>query len=172
LWKNRIYVPSLRERGRADIQLLALDALEKVFKSEGLERSPRLESHFTPAALHFLYTYSWPGNVRELGDTLASKIIAELLCDGKRRVDVRDLEGQIFGDQAPRLDDGVVFRPATACVPPPVWNWERFSQWIEDIKVGYVNQALEVYGNYAQAAEALQVQRGTLYRYVPKKGKS
>ncbi|MFW2366400.1 MAG: helix-turn-helix domain-containing protein, partial [Desulforhopalus sp.] len=55
-----IHIPSLRERGAGDIEMLA----NHFMKSYGAKSS------LSDNALEALYSYTWPGNVRELENTI------------------------------------------------------------------------------------------------------
>ena len=67
-------LPPLRERGWADVNLLAHHFLQEL--SEGHPQNPL---HFTQGALEAIQAYSWPGNIRELRQTI---IQAVALTDG------------------------------------------------------------------------------------------
>ncbi len=98
-----------------------------------------------PLALHVLMQYSWPGNVRELEHTLERAV---LMCR----------TGQI---QPHDLGLGVA--------RPPAQNLEELS--LESVETILIRKALQRFqGNVSQAAEALGLSRGALYRRMGKYG--
>jgi DNA-binding NtrC family response regulator len=98
-----------------------------------------------PSALPVLMQYSWPGNVRELEHTLERAV---LMC----RTD-RIQPGDLGFDQR-RTPDA---------------NLEELS--LEEVESILVRKALQRFqGNVSQAAEALGLSRGALYRRMEKYG--
>jgi DNA-binding NtrC family response regulator len=89
--------------------------------------------------------YSWPGNIRELEHTLERAV---LMCRA---------------DQIQPADLGLgVQRPATQ-------NLEELS--LESVETILIRKALQRFqGNVTQAAEALGLSRGALYRRMEKYG--
>jgi DNA-binding NtrC family response regulator len=120
-------------------------ALAAHFLARYAARYRRPVQGFDPAALQTLMQYSWPGNVRELDHTIERSI---LMC---------------------RTDQ---IQPADLAL-----NTQRIaSQGLEDLSLEaveamLVRKALQRYqGNVSQAAEALGLSRGALYRRMEKYG--
>jgi psp operon transcriptional activator len=65
-----LFVPTMRERGAADIDLLAQHFANRMAAELGLSRTPV----FSPAAQAALRSYPWPGNVRELKNVVERAI--------------------------------------------------------------------------------------------------
>jgi DNA-binding NtrC family response regulator len=132
-----IRVPPLRER-REDVPLLAAHFLAG-FASRG-----RGAAALTPAALAALAAHDWPGNVRELENTL------ERLAVEARggTIDVADLP-PTFRERSASLEE-----PLFADLPS-----------LEEMEKRYLRHVLTaVKGNRSRAAEALGIDRRTLYR--------
>ena len=135
-----IHLPALRER-RDDIPKLAAH-----FLSRYAMRYNRQIRGFEPAALQALLQYGWPGNVRELEHTLERAV---LMCHGQE-IQVGDLGLVSARQQASQ-------------------NLEELS--IEAVECILIRKALQrFHGNVSQAAEALGLSRGALYRRMEKYG--
>ncbi len=135
-----IHLPALRER-RDDIPKLAAH-----FLSRHALRYNRQIRGFEPAALQALLQYGWPGNVRELEHTLERAV---LMCHGQE-IQVADL-GLVSARQQSSQ------------------NLEELS--IEAVECILIRKALQrFHGNVSQAAEALGLSRGALYRRMEKYG--
>ena len=138
-----IRVPPLRER-REDIPLLAAHFLA-VFASRG-----RGGVSLTPAAVAALAAHDWPGNVRELENTL------ERLAVEARggTIDVADLPPD--------------FRERPASLEEPLFTGLPS---LEEMEKRYLRHVLAaVKGNRSRAAEALGIDRRTLYRMAERFG--
>ncbi|MGE5114643.1 MAG: sigma-54-dependent transcriptional regulator [Acidobacteriaceae bacterium] len=100
---------------------------------------------FEPSALQALLQYSWPGNVRELEHTLERAVLMS------------------HGQEIQAADLGLVAsRQQTQ-------NLEELS--IEAVECILIRKALQRFqGNVSQAAEALGLSRGALYRRMEKYG--
>jgi DNA-binding NtrC family response regulator len=121
-----------------------IPALAGHFLSRYASRYRRPIHGFDAAALQLLLQYAWPGNVRELEHTLERAI---LMC--------RNNEIQ-------SADLGLNLRPQTQ-------NLEELS--LEAVESTLIRKALQRYqGNVSQAAEALGLSRGALYRRMEKYG--
>ena len=98
-----------------------------------------------PAALRALMQYSWPGNVRELEHTLERAV---LMC---RSNEIKPADLGLGATQ------------------PSEQNLEELS--LEDVEGVLIRKALQrFHGNISQAAEALGLSRGALYRRMEKYG--
>lgn len=135
-----IRLPPLRER-REDIPSLAAH-----FLSRYAARYRRQIRGFETSALQLLFQYAWPGNVRELDHTMERAV---LLARGAR-VSASELGLQPHARNAsPSLDD----------------------MSLEEVEAVLVRKALaRAAGNVSQAAEALGLSRGALYRRMEKHG--
>jgi DNA-binding NtrC family response regulator len=146
-----INMPPLRERGE-DIPVLAKFYLMRYNRSFS-----RNFQEISPEALELMESYDWPGNIREL------KNVIERICI---------------------MHDGIILRPEY--LPHEINLNER-----RNVKVGHdipdketgLEEALEIYekklirsalertgGNVLQAAQMLQVPRGTLRYKMAKYG--
>jgi DNA-binding NtrC family response regulator len=125
---------------REDIAPLALH-----FLSRYASRYRRQTQGLDPAALQLLIQYSWPGNVRELEHTLERAV---LMC----RTEL--IQPADLGLSMQR---------------PQAQNLEELS--LESVESILIRKALQRYqGNVSQAAEALGLSRGALYRRMEKYG--
>ena len=121
-----------------------IPALAGHFLSRYATRYRRPIQGFDPTALQFLLQYSWPGNVRELEHTLERSV---LMC---RTSEIQP------------ADLGLSLRPQTQ-------NLEDLS--LEAVESILIRKALQRHqGNVSQAAEALGLSRGALYRRMEKYG--
>jgi DNA-binding NtrC family response regulator len=138
-----IRIPPLRER-RDDVPLLVAHFLARL-AAEG-----RGTTSATPAAIAALAAHDWPGNVRELENTL------ERLAVESRggTIDVADLPPQ-FRERPASLE-----APLFAGLPT-----------LEEMEKRYLRHVLAaVKGNRSRAAEALGIDRRTLYRMAERFG--
>src|SRR5580698_10376472 len=135
-----IPIPPLRER-REDIPVLAAHFLKRYASRY---RAP--VTGFAAPALQAMMQYSWPGNVRELEHTLERAV---LMCQ-TGEIQVSDL-----GLNVQQRSQGL--------------NLEELS--IEEVEGILVRKALQrFHGNVSQAAEALGLSRGALYRRMERYG--
>jgi DNA-binding NtrC family response regulator len=122
-----------------------IPALAAHFLSRYATRYRRPVQGFEPSALQLLMQYSWPGNVRELEHTLERAV---LMCRG-HEIQSADLGLNLLRPQSQNL--------------------EELS--LESVEGILIRKALQRYqGNVSQAAEALGLSRGALYRRMEKYG--
>jgi DNA-binding NtrC family response regulator len=125
---------------REDVPTLAVHFLRRY-----ATRYRREIDGFDSSALQVMTQYSWPGNVRELEHTLERAV---LMCRG-REIQPADL--------------------ALNMQRPQAQNLEELS--LEAVEALLVRKALQRFqGNISQAAEALGLSRGALYRRMEKYG--
>ena len=138
-----ITIPPLRDR-HEDISLLARHFLEKY-----TAQTDKSISDISTFALRLLLQYDWPGNVRELENAIARAVLLETT-------------GVLQADNLPsQLSPAValVRDLSTPLVILPLTEIERQA----------LIYALEATGNnIAQAAQALGINRATLYRKLKK----
>ncbi len=135
-----IHIPPLRER-REDIAALALHFLKRY-----AERYRRPVQGLEKGTLQALMQYSWPGNVRELEHTMERAVL------------------MARGNELAPADLGLVQQKQQSSP-----NLEELS--IESVESILIRKALQRYhGNVSQAAEALGLSRGALYRRMEKYG--
>jgi transcriptional regulator with PAS, ATPase and Fis domain len=135
-----IRLPSLRERA-ADIPVLAQRALARHCEANQLQPDAKVLSK---EALDLLGRYHWPGNIRELESTLS---------------------------RAAMSSQGRVIRPADIellhakdSVPP---HASEHLQSLAEAERVHIRRVLEAVGwNKKQAAQVLEISRGTLYRKI------
>ena len=133
-------IPPLRER-RDDIPLLAEHFLKRY-----AERYQRAVSDISGSALRLLLQYDWPGNVRELEAAIGRAVLLETT--GVLQ------PGSLPPELVPAVPGAA--QPATV---QPLARVERLA----------LAHALAVSGNnVAAAAQALQIDRSTLYRKLKK----
>jgi DNA-binding NtrC family response regulator len=136
-----VRLPPLRER-RDDIPQL----IER-FMSTASQRTGRPVS-VSPEAVRALMAYRWPGNVRELENT-----IERLVVFSRGRIEVQDLPETILA--APPLEERLF-----ADLPT-----------LDELERRYLVHVLgAVGGNRSRAAEALGIDRRTLYRMAERFG--
>jgi len=125
---------------REDIPVLAAH-----FLSRYAGRYRRPVQRFDPAALQALKQYSWPGNVRELEHTIERAVLMS------RSPDIQPADLSLSSQRG---------QPQ---------NLEDLS--LEAVEAMLVRKALQRFqGNVSQAAEALGLSRGALYRRMEKYG--
>src|ERR1700685_1716995 len=125
---------------REDIPTLAIHFLRRYASRYRSE-----VASFASSALQVMAQYSWPGNVRELEHTLERAV---LMCRG-REIQPADLGLNLQRAQAQNL--------------------EELS--LEAVEALLIRKALQRFqGNISQAAEALGLSRGALYRRMEKYG--
>jgi DNA-binding NtrC family response regulator len=125
---------------REDIPALAVHFLTRY-----ASRYRRPVTGFDSAALQQLIQHSWPGNVRELEHTLERAV---LMCR------TNEIQASDLGLSLQRL---------------PSQNLEELS--LESVEAILIRKALQRFkGNVSQAAEALGLSRGALYRRMEKYG--
>jgi DNA-binding NtrC family response regulator len=122
-----------------------IPALAAHFLSQYASRYRRPVRGFDPVALQTLMQYAWPGNVRELEHTLERSV---LMC----RTDLLQPADLGLGSQRAQAP-----------------NLEELS--LEAVESILIRKALQRFqGNVSQAAEALGLSRGALYRRMEKYG--
>jgi DNA-binding NtrC family response regulator len=125
---------------REDLPVLALHFLRRY-----AQRYRREIDGFDKLALQVMAQYSWPGNVRELDHTVERAV---LMCRG------REIQPADLGLNLQR---------------PQGTNIEELS--LEAVEALLIRKALQRFqGNISQAAEALGLSRGALYRRMEKHG--
>jgi len=125
---------------RDDVPVLAMH-----FLSQHASRYRRAVKGIEATALQLLLQYSWPGNVRELEHTMERAV---LMCRTEQ-IQVGDLG---LGSQRPQAQ-----------------NLEELS--LEAVESMLIRKSLQRFqGNVSQAAEALGLSRGALYRRMEKYG--
>src|SRR6202022_1130740 len=125
---------------REDVPALAVH-----FLSSYASRYRRQVQGLDPSALQMLMQYSWPGNVRELEHTLERAV----LMGRTGQIQPADLGLSVARQQAQNL--------------------EELS--LESVETILIRKALQRFqGNVSQAAEALGLSRGALYRRMEKYG--
>ena len=136
-----IQIPPLRER-REDIPLLI-----EQFLANASARTGRAVT-ISPEAVRALTACAWPGNVRELENT-----IERLVVFSRGRIDVQDLPETVLA--APSLEERLFTDLPT----------------LDELERRYVLHVLAaVGGNRSRAAEALGIDRRTLYRMAERFG--
>jgi DNA-binding NtrC family response regulator len=139
-----LHVPTLRERGEADINLLVQHFLRR---AEQRANAPR---RFSAEAMHALLSYDWPGNVRELENAVEYALaigVGEELClqDLPPDIQRRETGGRSILD---------VLRECLQRNAP-----------LEELERHYILFMLErCGGNRIKTATLLGVDRRTLYR--------
>ena len=135
-----IHLPALRDR-REDIPALAAHFLTRY-----ANRYRRALSGLHPAALEALVSHAWPGNVRELDHTMERAV----LMAGGTQLEAADL----------------------GLHPPAASTQQTLDDLsLEAVEALLVRKALtRTAGNVSQAAEALGLSRGALYRRMEKYG--
>lgn len=135
-----IHLPPLRDR-REDIPPLAA-----YFLARYAQRYRKPVQGLDPAALQIMLQYSWPGNVRELDHTIERAV----LMSRANLIEAADLG-------------------LSATSRPSAQGLEEMS--LESVESILIRKALSRSGgNVSQAAEALGLSRGALYRRMEKYG--
>lgn len=140
-----IFIPPLRQR-REDVRVLALNTLEKLNSTMGLNK--RIE----PEALDRLMRYDYPGNVRELINIVERMVI---MSEGEQ-ISLADLPGELkevdqtFPDP---LDEGVTLNAAVSA-----------------LEARMIEGALRRHATLAETAGALGVHPTTLWRKMTRHG--
>jgi DNA-binding NtrC family response regulator len=142
-----IKLPALCERV-SDIPVLANHFLE-VF----CERQCRSKDGFSDDAIELMQRYGWPGNVRELENVVERAV---LLSKG-RMIGVEDLPAAITEDSYnPLVDD---------------YSGQSLKKALEGPERHIIRKALEGNGwNRQRTAQALQINRTTLYKKMKRYG--
>jgi DNA-binding NtrC family response regulator len=141
-----IRLPSLRERP-VDIPLLASRFLVRYCATNGL---PTDGKTFSPEATALLLLYPWPGNVRELESTVSR---AALSAPGRV---IRDADIDFLHPYAPADADA-----------------SRRLPTLRESERAYILRVLDaVSWNKKEAAQVLEISRGTLYRKILEYGLS
>jgi DNA-binding NtrC family response regulator len=139
-----IRLPSLRERP-VDIPVLAQRFLARYCASSGLQLDAKA---FARDAVDRLVSYPWPGNIRELESTVSR---AALSAPGR----------VIRADDIEFLNAAAALAPAEPTRLPTLRDAERT----------HIQRALEaVRWNKKEAAQLLDISRGTLYRKIEEYG--
>jgi DNA-binding NtrC family response regulator len=122
-----------------------IPALTAHFIARYAERYRRPLQGLEPAALQTLLSYRWPGNVRELDHVMERAV----LMARNSRIEAADLGLEVHKAVSQNLDD----------------------LSLEDVEAILIRKALSrAQGNVSQAADALGLSRGALYRRIEKHG--
>jgi len=144
-------LPPLRERGEADLRLLAEHF---VGKSAGDMRKD--VRGLSPGALEVMAQYRWPGNVRELQNVVRRGIAMTR----SERIQVEDLPDHIVESAG----DGAAPRPRAGF-------FDLRAQRVAAFEEEYLTNLLKAHkGDVASAAKEAQVPRGTYYRLMKNHG--
>jgi DNA-binding NtrC family response regulator len=142
-----IALPPLRERGADDVALLAHHFLNKYAKAHG--EQVQLSSEM----IDLLAGYAWPGNVRELENAIEH---AAAVC-ADRIITPNDLPPRIL-ERA---------KPCAVKPTAPSVSLIDDRPTLAELERRYVQLILaEADGNKSRAAELLDIDRRTLYRYL------
>ena len=140
-------LPPLRER-KEDIS-----ALTRYFLDDFAKRYGRKQSVLTRKALEILENYPWPGNVRELKNIMERLVIMK----SRDKLDVFDLPESILLR---------TLRSSSGREEPVSLQAAR-----EKFEREFILQKLvELKGSVSRAAQAMQVERSTLYRKMRQLG--
>lgn len=140
-----IVLPALRER-KEDIPLLL-----EWYLQHYSERYQRDGLHISTADKRTLQSYDWPGNVRQLAHAVERAVV---LAEGNT-LDFSHLQSSVQNARATTLSEQEA-------------DTEFFLEFVEEKTI---RQALQYYqGNVSQAAKALGLTRGALYRRLEKYG--
>jgi len=136
-----IRIPALRDR-REDVPLLIEQFIRNASARTGRQVS------LSPEAVVALTSYRWPGNVRELENT-----IERLVVFSRGRIELQDLPDTVLA--APSFEERMFQDLPT----------------LDELEKRYLVHVLEaVGGNRSRAAEALGIDRRTLYRMAERLG--
>ncbi len=157
-----IEVPPLRER-KEDIHLLVQEMTSR------LEKENRGSVRLSQKAISMLQHYRWPGNVRELANLIER--LAILYPHGV--VDSKDLPDKYRIIDSPRQVEVVEDDTITAYHPANKEHLQMdgidMKQYLNDIEVSLIKQALSKSGNVvARAASMLKIRRTTLVEKMRK----
>ncbi len=142
-----IHLPSLRERGREDLELLVRHFLKKHAGDSG---SPLKISE---EAIEILSGYQWTGNVRELENAIEYSIA---VCGGDS-ITTADLPPRII-EKSSSDTRPIQQKPLSLADDRPT---------LEELTRRYAQIVLaENEGNKSRAAEIMGINRRTLYRYL------
>ncbi|NLD61458.1 sigma 54-interacting transcriptional regulator [Candidatus Sumerlaeota bacterium] len=132
-----IQMPSLRERGAADITLLADMFAQKFALSMG-----KTITRISKSATEMLTSYNWPGNIRELENAIERSVVLSE-------------DGIIHGWHLPATLQGAVARPHT---PRSEDSFIDFDKMVKNLEVDLINEAMTATrGNQTLAAERLGI---------------
>ncbi len=147
-----VVVPPLRDR-REDIAALVEHLL-----TQARHRSPASPVRsIGPAALEILAAWHWPGNVRELASVIERLVVFER----EERIEARHLSFLT----APEAEPPSAL-PVALSSMGPLWTLKRLTE-------AYTEQVLaRTGGDKQRAAEILDVDRSTLYRWERSKRRS
>ena len=87
---KKIYVPSLRDRGIDEIEVLIKRLNTKFSEKYGVKKLT-----ITSNAMKKLLAYSYPGNIREL-----QNMVLSFYADSKKKIDVIDLPNEVVDDNS------------------------------------------------------------------------
>jgi len=123
-----------------------IPALSKHFLEVLRVRLNKKTSSISPEAMQYLVNYDWPGNVRELENAIERALVV-----GKQK--------RIMPEDLPI----VLQEPSEGLANESLDSWER----------DYITRKLEQYEwNISRTAQALKIDRGTLYTKIKKYGLS
>jgi DNA-binding NtrC family response regulator len=143
----RMTLPPLRERG-TDLELLINHFLPRIAAEIG-----HADVRLTPEARGVLLAHTWPGNVREL-----EQVLTQVILRAHGNIEIADLPGYVWGESLglARADFGL---------PLGMTLHEAVAAVTTRLEGALIHSALAKHaGNHRQAAEALGIDRVTLFR--------
>jgi PAS domain S-box-containing protein len=140
-----IFIPPLRQR-REDVRVLALNTLEKLNRTMGLNK--RIE----PETLDRLMRYDYPGNVRELINIVERMVI---MSEGDQ-ISFADLPGEL--------------KEVDPTFPGVLEEGVSLTAAVHALEERMIGGALRRHGTLAEAARALGVHPTTLWRKMTRHG--
>lgn len=155
-----IVLPSLRERV-GDIPLLV-----EHFLREASETCGRQIEGFDSVAMSALQSYTWPGNVRQLENVIERAV----LLSRSDALTMEDLPPEISGRGHAEMA-GIVSNALPAKTLPQEINGKTLREALEEPEREIILQALRLHNwNRASTAEALDINRTTLYKKMKRLG--
>ena len=154
----RLTMPSLHERGSADVQALARAMLARRLRTLSLQSEAEALEPLLAALLELAAGHRWPGNAREL-DNWMERLLAcrQDLCDGAGRVDPARLR-ELFPECG-------LPGPGLAQALPAQERQLQLREARRDADRQRVREVLEqVRGDQRSACEILGISRATLWR--------
>lgn len=159
--RNVIKIPSLRERGAADIALLARSMItqlltkQKDLRNDGFALG--LSEYFTRSAERLLLDHPWPGNMRQMVNVFRSERIQQTLLAGEKVTEemLREVLDPFpglsrFSSERARIPEGLTLAQL------------RSYQDLE--RARYIREVYESLGRNGQAAaRALECSRMTIF---------
>lgn len=169
---NVINIPPLRERGSQDIRMMATVHLRqklKILKAADAD-SATFDSRFLPKAQALFLQHPWYGNVREIANFFEKADVINALSHENKQGKIQPALVKDALSSTGVQDDASHKRPTPVNGHPfaPGMTFKELNAACDRLKANYIRDLVEDIGGKDAAAEALDCDRSSIFKYLGK----